>query len=143
MTIVLRDGLAVANTPDPMAWLLKHCPYSTEHALQHEGYSLLEDGEGVRHNVHQAWVDYLGLTSSAGLDVTGLIVHTIERVQALTLQADVTSDTYLAQRIILPMLQAIHEGLNYLTGSVAAVAGELSTWAYATARRWGLPEDAL
>lgn len=144
MTIILRDGIAVANTPDWFHWLISNCPYSTDHALEHEGYSLFNDGDGAQHTVHQAWVDYLRLAASAHTySVTGFIVHTIERVQALTLLADTTDDAYLARRVILPMLRAINEGLNFLTGPVSVVGAELSTWVMSTLRRWNLSEDDL
>lgn len=131
--IVLLDGLPIAQTHNPHAFLLKHQGQSTDYALKHGGYSIESREHAVR-----GWMAYLLIAGRRGYGIDGLIVRTAENLQRIAhdSQANVTEDYLFAEHAIRPMLDGFLMLLNYTSGHLAIVNGELDAWARATAARF-------
>jgi hypothetical protein len=135
--IILHDGIAIGQSHDTLAFLLRYQGQSASYALEHGGYAIEE-----RDNIVRGWMAFLTIAGRRGYGVEGAVVRSIVEVQALTNSGDLANDYHLAGGMIASMLHGIIRGLDYLAGDLATIAAELDTWARATATRWGLdPEN--
>lgn len=135
--IILHDGLPIAQTADPLAFLLRYQAQSVDYALTHGGYSIVTDETDIR-----GWMGYLSLKES-GTGIDAFTVRTIENLRALVNTADaiLDNDWYFCNRILLPILQGLDETRNYWSGhggDLSLVAMQLQDWLHNLAKRANL-----
>lgn len=140
-TAIIRDGLAVEVTTDPLAWMHRTHSFSLSYALEHGGYRLEERDAPVR-----GWRAFQLIAGRSGHGVNGYVVRTLLELNALAFTDDAdtrTGDYFLAERVIAPALSGIIAALDYLTGDLAIIAGELDTAARMIGAAFNLDADEL
>lgn len=137
--VILHDGLAIAQDPDPRAFLLRYQAQSVDYALEHGGYRIVDDQTDIR-----GWMAYLLLKDRNGYGIAGWAVHEIENLRGLVNSSDniLENDWYFCNRILRPILTALDESVNYWGSSavqdLSLVAGPLQDWLHNLAKRAGL-----
>lgn len=163
-TVILRDGIAVAVERDGYAlggvlgWFHRHHSFSMDHAIEHEGYSILEDriddtpeGRSV-HNDARGWAAFVGirdgLRGRGGLGYGGMDVLAVELIVRVAELAEENGgafrDDYIVSGdVVEPMLRAALTALNYTSGHLALINGKLDGAIRELAGRFGIDGDAL
>lgn len=128
--IITRDGLPIAQTHNTLAWFHKNTAQSMHWAIENEGYAVFESsGSTSDEAIARGYSMYLTIASRRGYGIEGYIIRTIEEFQALTLQDGPSlHQDYVFEHVAREQLDAIERSLNYLAGSLGAIAGILSTW---------------
>jgi hypothetical protein len=141
-TAVIRDGIAVElTTEDPMRWVHLHHSYSLEHAERYEGYTFA-DGEAVV----RGWTAFLRIAGSPAYGVDGYVVRSLRELVALAFGPDADTrvgDYILRDRVVAPALSALVAALDYLSGDLAIIAGELDAAARKVAAEFGLDAENI
>lgn len=136
--IILRDGLPIGQSHDPESWLLHYQGQSVSYALEYGGYAIETRPANVT-----GWMDFLTIAGRRGYGVNGYIVRSAVTLQGVTWgQSDGFSedDRIATDYVITPALSAIVHALDYATGALELVRGELSSWAELVAARYGITE---
>lgn len=145
--IVLRDGIAVAQTDDAFSWLLKHQGQSVDYATTHGGYSILTDDpdDNRIHAEVRGWIAFLTAARGYSLAEGALLVRTIQDVALLAEQAGgaYAGDYLIADEVVAPMLKACRMLLNYTAGNLELINAELDTAIGQLAARFGIEGDTL
>ena len=136
--IVTLDYLPIGQDTDPFAFLLKYQGQSTDYALKHGGYAIVEEDNQIR-----GYMAYLAIKGRRGYGVDGFIVRTCEELQYLSLQEGgaLTNDGYFTDEVAAPMLSAVRSALNYTSGQLANINGALDSFICTVAQRFGLDPD--
>lgn len=145
--LVTRDGIPVAVTKDPFAWLLRHQGQSTAYALAHGGYAIHEDDADIRGGM--AFLAIATDTAAAPFAWDRFAVRTLIECDRLADAGDLWPDYIGGDDVLFPMLSALIGGLQYLGGRGSAldsIRGMLDGAARSIARRAGATQaeaDAL
>ena len=146
-TIIFRDGIAVANVPNALEWFHNNTASSMDWAIKNEGYSILEDDtENIgTHAVVNGWVIYLLIRGRRGYGMDGFVVRTLEELIYLSEQdgAALTRDRIVTEHVVTPMLKALGHALDYLSGDLANIGGELDDARHMLANKFGIDEGEL
>lgn len=136
--IILQDGLPIGQSHDPESWLLHYQGQSVSYALEHGGFTI-----ETRPAVVTGWMDFLTIAGRRGYGVNGYIVRSAVTLQSVTWGSSLafsTEDRIATDYVITPALSAIMHALDYATGPLSLVCGELSSWAELVAARYGITE---
>lgn len=132
--IILRDGLPIHQSHNPEAWIQRN-----KDALAPGDYSIER-----RPAVVKGWMAFLLIAGRRGCyGIDGYVVRSIVALQGVTgLQSDAfgTQDYIASEHVIAPTLGALVRALDFVTGDLALIRGELSRWAELIAARYGIAE---
>jgi hypothetical protein len=139
--VILHDGLPIAQDPDPFAFLLRYQAQSVDYALTEGGYSIVTDQTDIR-----GWMGYLLRKDRRGYGIDGWTVREIENLRGLVNSSDciIENDWYFCNRILLPLLHALGETVNYWSGNggdLSLVAMQLQDWLHNLAKRANLLDE--
>jgi hypothetical protein len=163
--VILRDGLPVAvtaNESEALAWFQGEHSFSMSHALEHEGYAIVTEGDTVAGRATvTGWMAFQLASTRRGYGVPGALARLAVAIQGTIAAYDQDGakladapagraenvDPYTRDALV-PMLSAFIEllsntGAAESAGAFDAIRGDLDAWARAAAERIGADGDAL
>lgn len=133
---ITRDGVAVAiisaGESTALAWFHSEHSYSMDHALEFEGYGIVNDSILVN-----GWVGFDKLATRRGGGIAGHAARTLRSLHALTVE-NVGVEDYVFEGMIGAQLDALEGMIGYLEGSAASIAHELAKWIQVTRIQYGI-----
>lgn len=129
--IITRDGLPIAETAEPLAWFHRNTAASMSHAVENEGYDVIEPGEAVYKaaravlNMHQFPGTRRAETRSP-IPAHGVsLVYQLAELAEWTRQGN--HDYIVTGRIAAGIYEAATAALDYFESPADLYRGQLST----------------